>query len=158
MASRKSLIINSMPRKKNAENLKGVRFLGLINENIFAFSMKSQSNSSRRHKIYIKLEDLNEEINNIIDNDNVNNLNMIKTAITIAMTKNIKILCTCEDFLYSGAMFWNTKNKSGLMDELRPPKPYKKRTLLCKHILFILKNISRYMTVMAKSLQINLNE
>lgn len=158
MASRKSLIINSTPRKKNAEGLKGVRFLGLINEDIFAFSMKSQSNPFRHHKIYIKLDNLNELVNNIISNNETNNLNLIKAAITTAMTENVRILCTCEDFLYSGAMYWNTKNKSGLMDELRPPKPYKKRTLLCKHILFILKNISRYLTVMAKSLQLNIEE
>lgn len=156
MASRKSLLINSLIRKENAKGIKGVRYLGFDNNNTFMFSMRSASRDFLIHRIYIQLEDLTESINDFIVDGDYENLNVIKTAINLALTKRVRILCTCEDFLYSGAKYWNTRNGSGIEDEDRAPQPNKKRTLLCKHILYILANISRYLGVMAKSVSLYL--
>lgn len=153
MPNRKSLLINSVIKKDKAKELKGVRYLGFDDVDTFSFSIKSASRKGLYHKIKIQLVNLHEAMEELVDSENITNIKFIKSVINYALTLKIRIFCSCEDFLYSGTKYWNYKNDSGIEEETRPPQPnkLKRRSLLCKHIRYILLNISRYLTVMAKS-------
>lgn len=151
--NRKGLLTNSIIKKNKAAGLKGVSYLGFDDINTFSFLIWSASRKGIFHKIKLQLVDLLEAMDTVIPSNEINNLALVKDAINYALTLNIKVYCSCEDFLYSGTKYWNYKNGSGIEEETRPPRPekLKRRSLLCKHIRFILSNIGRYMNPMAKS-------
>ena len=153
MPNRKSLLTNSLVKKDKANNQKGVRYLGFDGVNTFSFSIKSETRAQTYHHIKLELTELYEAMIDLVDVDGITDITLIKSVITYAMTLSIKVYCSCEDFLYSGTKYWNYKNGSGIEKETRPPQPWKlaKRSLLCKHIRYILQNISRYTGVMARS-------
>ena len=153
MPNRKSLLTNSTVKKDKAKLQKGVRYLGFDGVNTFSFSIKSETREHTFHHIKLELTELYEAMLDLVDVDSITDITLIKSVITYAMTLSIKVYCSCEDFLYSGTKYWNYKNGSGIEEETRPPQPWKlaKRSLLCKHIRYILMNISRYTNVMARS-------
>jgi hypothetical protein len=153
MPNRKSLLTNSLVKKDKAERQKGVRYLGFDGVNTFSFSIKSETREHTFHHIKLELTELYEAMLDLVDVKGITDIALIKSVITYAMTLSIKVYCSCEDFLYSGTKYWNYKNGSGIEEETRPPQPWKlaKRSLLCKHIRYILQNISRYTNVMARS-------
>lgn len=153
MANRKSLLTNSLVKKDKAKNQSGVRYLGFDGINTFSFSIKSETRERTYHYIKIELTQLHEAMIELVDANSITNIALIKSVLIYAMTLPIKVFCSCEDFLYSGTKYWNYKNDSGIEKETRPPQPwkFKKRSLLCKHIRYILLNISRYTYVMARS-------
>lgn len=153
MPNRKSLLTNSIVKKDKAKLQKGVRYLGFDGVNTFSFSIKSETREHTFHHIKLELTELYEAMLDLVDVDSITDITLIKSVITYAMTLSIKVYCSCEDFLYSGTKYWNYKNGSGIEEETRPPQPWKlaKRSLLCKHIRYILMNISRYTNIMARS-------
>lgn len=153
MPNRKSLLTNSLVKKDKAERQKGVRYLGFDGVNTFSFSIKSETRAHTFHHIKLELTELYEAMLDLVDVKGITDIALIKSVITYAMTLSIKVYCSCEDFLYSGTKYWNYKNGSGIEEETRPPQPWKlaKRSLLCKHIRYILQNISRYTNIMARS-------
>lgn len=160
MANRKTLLKNSVIKKDKASLLKGVRFLGFNGVDIFSFSIVSASRRGVFHRIRIQLVEFPEQIEEFLSVSDFDNINKIKSIINYSFTKKIRIFCSCEDFLYSGSKYWNYRNDSGIEEETRPPSPDKlrRRSLLCKHIRFILSNISRYIYVMAKAVSRSLND
>lgn len=153
MPNRKALLTNSIVKKEKAAKLKGVRYLGFDNVDTFSFSIKSATRRFVFHRIKLQVVELHEAMEDLVDVENITNINFIKSVLNYALTLKLRVYCSCEDFLYSGTKYWNYKNDSGIEEENRPPRPdkLKRRSLLCKHIRFILLNISRYLTVMAKS-------
>lgn len=153
MPNRKALLTNSIVKKEKAAKLKGVRYLGFDNVDTFTFSIKSATRKFIYHRVKLQVVDLHEAMVDLVDVDNITNIKFIKSVLNYALTLKLRVYCSCEDFLYSGSKYWNYKNDSGIEEENRPPQPdkLKRRSLLCKHIRFILLNISRYLTVMAKS-------
>ena len=153
MPNRKSLLTNSIVKKDKAKLQKGVRYLGFDGVNTFSFSIKSETREHTFHHIKLELTELYEAMLDLVDVDSITDITLIKSVITYAMTLSIKVYCSCEDFLYSGTKYWNYKNGSGIEEETRPPQPWKlaKRSLLCKHIRYILMNIFRYTNIMARS-------
>ena len=154
MPNRKSLLTNSIIKKEKASKLKGVRFLGFNGSDTFFFSIKSASRKFVYHKISLQVVDLRQALEDLVDANSMTNVHFIKSVLNYAFTLKLRVYCSCEDFLYSGAKYWNYKNDSGIEPETRPPQPdkLKRRSLLCKHIRFILSNISRYVYVMSKSI------
>lgn len=154
MPNRKSLLVNSIIKKEKAASLKGVRYLGFDNNDTFSFMIQSASRRGVFHRIKLQVVDLQQAIEELVDDNSIDNISFLKSVINYAFTLKLRVFCSCEDFLYSGAKYWNYRNDSGIEEETRPPNPdkLKRRSLLCKHIRFILYNISRYIYVMAKSL------
>lgn len=160
MANRKTLLKNSIVKKDKASTLRGVRFLGFNGFDTFSFSINSATRRGVFHRIKIQIVDLFSNIENFLSINDFNNFNKIKSVINFSLTNKVRVFCSCEDFLYSGSKYWNYRNDSGIEAELRPPSPDKlrRRSLLCKHIRFILSNISRYLYVMAKAVSRSLLE
>lgn len=153
MPNRKTLLSNSIIKKEKASKLKGVRYIGFDGVDTFTFAIKSSSRAFMFHRIKLQLIDLHEAMEELVDVNNIKNINFIKSVLNYAFTLKVKVYCSCEDFLYSGSKYWNYKNDSGIEEETRPPNfdKLRRRSLLCKHIRYILLNISRYTGVMARS-------
>jgi len=161
MPNRKDLLKNSMIKKDKAASLKGVQFIRFDGNDIFVFSIHSASRLYTFHRIKLQLVDLQKIIKNTLTHeDDIRDINLIKDVLAYAFTQKVRVFCSCEDFLYSGSKYWNYKNDSGIEEETRPPQEWKlaKKSLLCKHIRYILLNISRYFKTMAQAVSKSLIE
>jgi hypothetical protein len=103
--------------------------------------------SGRVHQIQVQIPSYKE-----ISNDkNTNYVEKLKLALNAG---DVKIHCSCEDFLYQGFTYISWNLDYGLVPELRAPKirnPKLKGTA-CKHALSVLQKINLFGITIAKDL------
>jgi len=70
----------------------------------------------------------------------------------LAVNDEIKVYCSCPDFLYSGQQYMAWNLDYGIHKEMRPPdiRNPKLDGSICKHLYYLLNNIDTYIPKIAK--------
>ena len=71
-----------------------------------------------------------------------------KEKVEIAMDDDVKVFCSCPDFLYSGQKYIAWQTDYGTDKENRPPKIRNPKLdgSVCKHLKYLLSSLDNYST------------
>lgn len=153
---RPNLIKRSTKRKEAQKKIRTAVYLFFDNVNTFYFSVTSVSRIKTSHTVKVQIPNLFSLIEKYIESEDVLKSNFLfENFVVELLNENLKVYCDCEDFLYSGTKYYCYHNDAGIEPEDRKPQPdkEKRRSLLCKHLRFILVYIKRFSRAMARDLK-----
>ena len=116
-------------------------YYGVTKQGLITFKVDSQYTPGKQYLVTIKLLDLEEASKLVIDGKPLNTTQVLQ----LAMSGDIEIHCTCEDFKYRFS-YLAFNNKYGFFKETRFPKSRNPQLkgCACKHVYAALKIMPMY--------------
>ena len=119
-----------------------VRYFGLSDDGTLNFKVNSQSSPGKFHYVYVQA-DMDEILDLFWDEiENGGHLEP-KDLNQVLVSKNFRIGCNCQSFLYWGFKYMAYTGDYGLERETREPniRNQNRQCGLCKHLVAVIKNI-----------------
>lgn len=109
----------------------------------------SSGGSGRQHTVEVMFDSYND----LVNNTSMSEEEKIKYVVVAG---DVKVKCTCEDFLYKGFAYMGTQMDYSLMPETRPPvfRNPNYAGSVCKHCLSVLRKINLFYGPIAKDITI----
>lgn len=152
---RPNLIKRSTKREEAQKYVKTAVYLFFDNVNTFYFSVSSVSRKDLAHTVKVQIPNLFKLVDKYLNSDYLRSNYKFEEFVVELLNQKLKVYCDCEDFLYSGTKYYCYHNDAGIEPENRKPQPdkEKRRSLLCKHLRYVLVYIKRFSRAMARDLK-----
>ena len=144
---------NGEGRLDRGKSLNGkVRYFGLSNDGTLNFKVSSGTRAGKFHYVFLETNEVDFDTYYgdaiLIDRQHLQAKDL---NILIQKSRNFRIGCTCEDFLYHAFQYMATQGDYEAKDFIETRAPKRNNTGLygafCKHIIAVIENISTNTTM-----------